>query len=170
MKLAEETDKRYKEIKSKQHKHVNCLGCVLDKTMSGETMALRVIEKINSRLKFPYRKNRFLDVPLRRLLCNALIQPHIDYVCIAWCLNLTKKLKDELQVKQNKCSRFCLKLKCKGHISNEHFEKLNWVPVNQRFKQCVTSTVFKFVQNKFPSYMNEDFRPAETTRINTRNN
>ena len=41
------------------NKHVNYLGCVLDETMLGETMALRVIEKINSRLKFHCRKNRF---------------------------------------------------------------------------------------------------------------
>ena len=47
LKLVEELDIRYKEIKIKQHKHVNYLGCVLDETMSGETMALIVIEKIN---------------------------------------------------------------------------------------------------------------------------
>ena len=62
---------------------MNHLGCVLDETKSGETMAPREIEKSNSRLKFPDRKNRFLDVPLRRLLCNASIQPQIDYVCTA---------------------------------------------------------------------------------------
>ena len=61
---------------------MNTTWGVLDKIMSDETMALRVIEKINSRLKFLYRKNRFLDVPLRRLLCNALIQPHFDYVVL----------------------------------------------------------------------------------------
>ena len=39
------------EIKIKQHnKHVNYLGCVLHEIMLGETMALRAIEKINSRL------------------------------------------------------------------------------------------------------------------------
>ena len=54
LKLVEELDIRSKEIKIKQHKHVNYLGCMLDETMSGETMALRVIEKINSRLKFLY--------------------------------------------------------------------------------------------------------------------
>ena len=71
--------------------------------MSGETMALRVIEKINSRPKFLYRKNRFLDVPIRRpLLCNVLNQPHFDYACAAWYPNLTKKIKDKLQVTQNK--------------------------------------------------------------------
>ena len=52
---------------------MNYLGCVLDETILGETMALRVIKKINYRLKFLYRKNRFLDVLLRRLLRNALI-------------------------------------------------------------------------------------------------
>ena len=160
LKLVEKLDIKYKEIKIKQHKHMNYLWCVLDETMTGETMALTVIEKINSRLKFLYRKNRFLDVSLRRLLCNSLIQPHFDYACTAWYPQLTKKLKDKLQVTQNKC---------REHISNEHFQKLNSLPINQRFKQCVTSTVFKFVQNKYPAYMNEVFRPAENKRINTRN-
>ena len=41
----EELDIRYKEIKIKQYKHVNYLGCVLDETVLGETMALRVTEK-----------------------------------------------------------------------------------------------------------------------------
>ena len=43
--IVEELDIRYKDIKIKQQKHVNYLGCVLDESMSGETMALRVIEK-----------------------------------------------------------------------------------------------------------------------------
>ena len=78
--------------------------------MLGETMALRVIEKINSRLKFLYQKNQILDVPLRRLLCNALIQSQFDYACTVWYLDLSKKLKDKLQVTQNKCIRFCLNM------------------------------------------------------------
>ena len=132
-------------------------------------MALRVIEKINSRLKFLYRKNWFLDVPLRRFLCNVLIQPHFDYACTAWYPHLSKKLKDKLQVTQIKCIRFCLKLQSREHISNVHFHKMNWLPINQRFQQCAMSTVFKFVQNKCPVYMNEAFRLAENLRINTRN-
>ena len=136
--------------------------------MAGKTMALRVIERFNSRLKFLYRKNRFLDVPLRKLLFNALLQPHFDYVCTAWYPEWTKKLKDKLQDTQNKCIRFYLKLQCREHISNKHFQKLNWLAINQMFKQCVTSTVFKFVQNKCPDYMNEVFRPAENIR-DTRN-
>ena len=39
------------------------LGCMLDETMSGETMALSVINKINNKLRFLYKKNRFLTQP-----------------------------------------------------------------------------------------------------------
>ena len=51
---------KYKDINIKQHLEVTCLGCVLDEMMSGESMALKVINKINGKLKFLYGKNRFL--------------------------------------------------------------------------------------------------------------
>ena len=61
------------QIQIKQHSKIKYLGCMLDKTKSGETMALSVINKINNKLKFIFLKNRFLTPTLRRLLCNALI-------------------------------------------------------------------------------------------------
>ena len=66
---------------SKQNK-VTYLGCILDDSLSGESMALRVLKKVNGRL--------------RRMLCNALIQPHFDYVCSAWYQNLTKNLTQKI--------------------------------------------------------------------------
>ena len=101
---------KYKDINIKQHSEVTYLGCVLDETMSGEPMALKVINKINGKLKFLYRKNRFLSPELRRMLCNALIQPYFDYACPAWYPNLTEKTKNKIQIMQNKCIRFCLRL------------------------------------------------------------
>ena len=53
------------------------LGCVLDKKMSEEQMVSKAINKINGKLKFFYRKNRFISPELRRMLCNALIQSQI---------------------------------------------------------------------------------------------
>ena len=46
LKLVEELDIRCKDIKIKQYKHVNYLGSMLDKSMSDETMALRVTENL----------------------------------------------------------------------------------------------------------------------------
>ena len=137
---------------------MNYLGCVLDETISDKTMALKAIEKVNPRLKFLHWKNQLLDVPLRS---NVLIQSHFDYACSAWYPNLTKKLKNKLQVTQNKCIRFCLKLQCRERTLYEHFEKLNWLPINQRLKQCVISTAFQFVQFKCPAYMNKVFKTAK---------
>ena len=41
----------YKNIQIKQHSKVTYLDCILDETMSGRSMALKVINKINWRLK-----------------------------------------------------------------------------------------------------------------------
>ena len=123
-------------------------------------MALNVVNKINNKLKFLYRKNSFLTPALRRLLCNALIQPHFDHACSAWHTNLTKKLKQRLQTTQNKCMHFCLQLDKLKHISHEEFEHLNWLPVTYRFKQCVNTIVFKYFNEQCPNYLNEVFDVA----------
>ena len=65
----------YNGTEIKQHEKVKYLGCVLDQSLSGESMALNIIDKVNSCLKFLHRQNHFLTPPLCRLLCNALIQP-----------------------------------------------------------------------------------------------
>ena len=83
---------------------------ILDNDVSGESMAYRVLNKISGRLNFMYRKQSFLNPKLRRMLCNALIQPHFDYACSAWYTNLDKNSTKKLQVAQNKCIRFCLGL------------------------------------------------------------
>ena len=114
---------QYNDIKIKQYSKVTYLGCIFDETLSGESMAIHVINKINSRLRFLYRQNRFLNFPLRRLLCNAMIQPFFDYACNAWYPNINKKLKMRLQAAQNKCIRFCLKLNDRSSINPKILRK-----------------------------------------------
>ena len=59
-------------------------------------MAFKALNKINGKLKFPDRKNKFLTPTLRRMLCNALIPPHLNYACFAWYPNLNEKLKTKI--------------------------------------------------------------------------
>ena len=141
---------KYEDIQIKQHSKVKHLGCMLNET--GETMALSVINKINNNLKFLYRKNWFLTPTLRRLLCNALIQPHFDYACSTWYPNLTKILKNRIQTSQKKCISFCLELDNMTHISHKEFEILNWLPATESFNQCINSIVFKYVNNQCPKW------------------
>ena len=67
-------------------------GCVLDESISGEPMAIKVVNKISRKLKFLHRKKN-LTAEVRRMLCNALIKSHFGYACTAWHTNLTKKQK-----------------------------------------------------------------------------
>ena len=86
--------------------------------MFGESMANKLISKVNARLKkFLHQKNKYLTPNLHRLLCNVLIQPDFDYACSAWYPNLSKKLKNRIQTLQNKCIRFCLQLDKMSYIS-----------------------------------------------------
>ena len=49
-------------------------------------MVMQVCSKVTSK-SFVYRKNRFFS----KDLCNALIQPHFDYMCATGYANSEKK-------------------------------------------------------------------------------
>ena len=93
---------KYKNINMKQHLEVTYLGCMLEETMSEEPMALKVIIKLNDKLKFFCRKNRFISPELQIMLCNALNQPHFDYACPAWYPNSLKNTKKKIKIMQIK--------------------------------------------------------------------
>ena len=84
-------DISYKDVKITQYSKVTYLGRLLDKCLTGESMAMQVCIKGTSKRMLFYKKNTFLSKDLRRLLCNALIKPHFDYACAAWYPNLNKK-------------------------------------------------------------------------------
>ena len=98
-----------------------------------------------------------------------MIQPHFDYACSAWYLNLNKAIKNKLQCAQNKCLRFCLQLGNRKHIGLNELEKINWLNINDRFEQCIPVSAFNFFNNKSPFYMNDIFIPADNDRVSTRN-
>ena len=122
-------------------------------------MALNVVNKINNKLKFLYRKNSFLMPALRKLLHNALTQPHFDYAFSTWYPNLTRKLKHRIQTTQNKCMNFCLQLDKLKDTPHEELECLNWLPATW-FKQCVNIIIFKYFNEQCPNYLNEVFNVA----------
>ena len=123
-------DIQYGDVKIKQYSKVTYLGCELDKSLSGEAMTLKVINKIDGRLKFMYRENRYLTPYLKR----HHIQPHFDYASSPWYPNLNKKFKRKLQNVQNRSIRYYLQLDNRSHIGIKDFEKTNWLPVYKRFK------------------------------------
>ena len=146
-----------------QQSTVEYLGCILDSTLSGEDMALKVLEKVNGRLKFLYRQGKYLNPRLRRMLCNTLIQPHFDYASSAWYPNLCKGLKGKLQIVQNKCIRFCLYLDNREGIRYKHLKKINWLPISERVNQFIAVSVYKLSNDLTPKYMEDIFKKSNNT-------
>ena len=82
-----------------------------------------------------------------------MIQPFFDYACNAWYPNLNENLKTRLQAAQNKCIRFCRKLGDRTSVTVKEFEKINWLPIQERVNQCPLSFVYKFHYNTGPDYL-----------------
>ena len=140
------------------------MGCIFDSNISGEGMAVKVLNKVNSRLRFLYRKQSLLNTPLRRLLCNALIQPHFDYACHTWLPNLKKALTNKIQCAQNKCIRFCLNLNNRAHLGKKEFKDINWLPINERLNQRICVIAYNFFNNTSPTYMSDIFTSSNVVK------
>ena len=51
----------YDNVKVRQYSKVTCLGCILDESLSGESMVLHVLNRINSGVRYFYRQNKFVN-------------------------------------------------------------------------------------------------------------
>ena len=56
-----------------------------------------------------------------------------------------------------------------AHISQNEFEKLNWLPISDRINQCILSTTLKSVIDIRPNYLNEVFQWAAEGNRTPRN-
>ena len=144
----------------KQYHMVDCLDYFLDANLSGESMAVKYLQKFNTKLQFWYRQNEFLNPKLHRLLWKSLIQPHFDHACTSWYPFVSQKMRRKIHVTQNKSIRFWLKPK---------FKEIHWLPTKERVEQRVTKKVFKCWKWTPPFYVNEPFVPSQNT-YRTRSN
>ena len=135
---------------------------MLEQCLSGANMATSVIQKANARLKFLYRKSKFLNLTIKTLLVMSLIQCHFVYACSFWYSVLSKVLKNKLQVTQNKIIRFVLNMDSRAHVGSEIVKSLGWLPVSKRVDQIILNHVFKVKSGQSPDYMVEHFIPSSS--------
>ena len=106
---------------------VTYLGCCLDSNLDAGSIASKVMSKVNGRSRFLARKAPFVDAVSLRLLANSLVLCCFDYGLGTWYDCLTKALKDELQVSQNRLVRVVLGLTSRDHVGKLQFQQLGWL-------------------------------------------
>ena len=155
------------EIKGQQS--VKYLGVVIDQGLSGDTMANSVISKTLGKLKFVYRYKSYLDQTLRKNLCMALLQCHLDYCSTTWYPTLSSKLKNKLQTTQNKIVRYILNFNHREHVGQTRLDSLKFLNVSDRVEQLRLNHVFKIRQGLSPVYLSEGFiQLSNSHRFQTR--
>ena len=59
-------------------------------------------------------------------------------------------MRNKLQVTQNKCIPFCLKLNSRQHIAAKEFKKINWLPAKERVEQRIATKAFNYWKGTSP--------------------
>ena len=60
------------------------------------------------------------------------------------------------------CIKFCLSLGNRSHVGIKEFKDINWLPVNARFEQNVTTNIFKQQNKLAPKYIDGMFTYAKS--------
>jgi len=148
--------------------NVKYLGATLDQDLGGTSMGLSAVKKINSGLKFLYRKAEFLKSKERKLICTALLQSKFDYGCNMWFRCVGKSIRDKLQTAQNKIIRYILDYEYRQHLDCRDFKKVNFLNVQNRIDYLSLNMMYKIFNNTAPSYMS-DYIPRFAQSHCTRN-
>ena len=155
------------EVTLRSKTEVKYLGATLDQCLSGNTMCTNVIRKVNSGLKFLYRKACFLETKERKMICTAFLQSKFDYGCNIWYRSVTKAMKHKLQSAQNKIVRFILKYEPRTHLMFSDFTNVGFLNVQSRVDYLSLNMMYNIFNDTAPAYMS-DYLPRFNQNYNTR--
>ena len=88
----------------------------------------------------------------------------------AWYPLPQQSFRQKIQMCQNNCIRFCLKLNNRDHVGVKEFREINWLPTKERFEQCVCPIIFMFFNNMSPTYTSQLYQPFSLGHITRRSN
>ena len=116
---------------------------------------MKVVKNTSAKVKFLYRRNKYLTPTLKKLLHTTSIQPHFDYGCTSWFPLLNNNLKQKLQAAQNNCICLYLDLPPRSPVGAVGASSKNELAPS--FCKCWILhcfTVFKYFNWVLPSYIN----------------
>ncbi len=68
---------------------VKYLGMKIDETLSGDGILETIVQKCTGRIKFLYMQAGCLPTAVKKTLCQALVQCHLDYAISSWYAAMT---------------------------------------------------------------------------------
>ncbi len=136
---------------------VKYLGVKIDETPSGEGILETINKKCTGRIKLLYGQAGCLPTAVKKTLCQALVQCHLNYAISSWYAAMTQKAK-------HKMVRFILDLKSRTHLTIDHMKELNMLRVSDNAKQLQPNTAHKIFYKQAPEYLQENFEKARNSQ------
>ena len=115
-------------------------------------MGKRVLQNVNRKLKFLYRKKDYFGANERKLVCASFLQSHFDYACNYWYRSLSCSIKNKLQCAQNKIIRYVLNYHPRKHVGFQEFRKLGWLNVSSRVDYLTLNLMYCIFNGSAPAY------------------
>ena len=108
---------------------------------------------------FLYQNNSFFNISTRKLLCESLIFPSLEYCSPSWYPGLSPRLRDSLSVFKRKCERFTLGYGPRSHVGVHGFRILSWMPFSKRVTYFNLLHAYKIRSGCSALYWNQSFTP-----------
>ena len=143
------------------------LGLTLTSNLSWNAQISQITSRVHGELKRLRFRANFLSINLKKQLVTALIFPHFDYCCIAFC-DLPGYLNLKLQRLQNYLVRFIFRLR-KDAALQPFFKRLSWLSVFDRRKFFIFVFTYKLFTTEKPNYLLSLFpKPKDDLRRSKR--
>lgn len=134
---------------------VKNLGIMVDCNLSWDEQVIQTCNKIYKGLYQLRRLAFHLPQDVKLKIVQAMLFPILDYCAITY-MDMTVEISNKLQVAQNACIRFILKLPIFEHVT-PHYQKLGWLKIKEWRKFRVGVLLYKILKNKQPEYLLNKF-------------
>ena len=144
----------------KRVQSVKYLGIHLDALMKGSVHVADVIKKCAGRISFLYRSCHLLDFFSRKMLCEALVAPYMEYCCSSWYSGIGSVYRSKLEVLQRRMIRLIYSMGPRDHVDTVQLKELNWLSIADRVRYFKLCHVFRIRHGMAPRYLSGSFVPV----------
>ena len=142
---------------------INFLGIIFDEKLCFSDHVKKVRAKLSRSLGMLNRAKNFIPLKSRKLLYNALIQPHLSYGIELWG-GSGKNILDVVQKLQNKAIRFVENTSYGAHTL-PLFNKHKILKVNDLYTFQLQILMFKAFHQTLPSKILQKYSRIQTGRL-----
>lgn len=131
---------------------VKNLGLNIDSNLTFDKHVNYIISKSYSSLKLIYNNSTLLNFKVKKVLCEALVLSHLNFLDVVYGPCLTKYNCKRLQMIQNSCVRFLFGLKRRQAVSDK-LHRLSWLNTSQRRFLHYSCLCYNIIKHQIPKYL-----------------